>query len=492
MRMHRNTTDFIKTLPYKLTEGQMKTIEDTSSDISKHRRSNGKWNMNRIVQGDVGSGKTVVATATIIECLSLMGGQAMYMAPTESLAIQQGEYLERVLTPGGMTVITVTSKSRSSNAESLMAITDGKYDVVVGTHAILSDKIRPPNANIVVIDEQQKFGVAHRVCAGLKATKPNILVLTATPIPRTVAHMLMGRIDTSVIPEKPSGRRPIKTITINGESRKINDSRVNKAIRRAIDGGGKVFVVFAAVEKELSMGGKLRALTDEVERMRKQLKTRISTVHGKLKSEAKVANMEEFAHGPSKILAATSAIEVGVDVPEATTMVIYNCEQFGISQLHQMRGRVGRNNKQAWCILVNEKKLNKKGTVTAPTEEEEAAAEKKKSEGKPPEPPKPSSADKRVEDLTKTQDGDELALRDLERRGPGDVDGVLQKGWQTDAEAREEALKTGSQGIRATVNEKLHGSPSRPGKRPREGPGDDAGRSPGEGRRKRRSDERKS
>ena len=377
---------FFRALPFRLTGAQSGAIDQILRDLSSGHV------MNRLVQGDVGSGKTMVAAAVCF-CAVKNGKQAAFMAPTEILAEQHEKTLSALLGPLGVHVLLLTgAKTPAQKRAAREKIASGESQLIVGTHALISTGVEFHALGLVVADEQHRFGVAQRTRLTEKGDAPHLLVMSATPIPRTLALIAYGDLDVSVIAELPPGRRPVETFLVSEALRE----RLNGFIRKQCAGGHQVYVVCPAVEdgEENTMKsaeGWAQTLRDET-----FPELRVGLVHGRMKSAEKDAALSAFRAGDYDILVATTVVEVGVDVPNATLMVIENAERFGLSQLHQLRGRVGRGNAQSYCVLVS-------GTKNEETK-------------------------KRLQALCKTTDGFKIAEQDLALRGPGDFFGSRQHG----------------------------------------------------------------
>ena len=377
---------FFRALPFRLTGAQSGAIDQILRDLSSGHV------MNRLVQGDVGSGKTMVAAAACF-CAVKNGKQAAFMAPTEILAEQHEKTLSALLGPLGVHVLLLTgAKTPAQKRAAREKIASGESQLIVGTHALISTGVEFHALGLVVADEQHRFGVAQRTRLTEKGDAPHLLVMSATPIPRTLALIAYGDLDVSVIAELPPGRRPVETFLVSEALRE----RLNGFIRKQCAGGHQVYVVCPAVEdgEENTMKsaeGWAQTLRDET-----FPELRIGLVHGRMKSAEKDAALSAFRAGDYDILVATTVVEVGVDVPNATLMVIENAERFGLSQLHQLRGRVGRGSAQSYCVLVS-------GTKNEETK-------------------------KRLQALCKTTDGFKIAEQDLALRGPGDFFGSRQHG----------------------------------------------------------------
>lgn len=375
---------FLKKLPYSLTKAQQTVCGEIFKDISTDIP------MNRLVQGDVGSGKTVVAFAAIY-CAVCEGFQGVLMAPTSVLAVQHYNESLKYFSEAETALLTGASTA-AAKREALKKIKNGDARVIIGTHALIEDNVIYNNLGIIVTDEQHRFGVKQRSALRAKGRMPHTLVMSATPIPRTLALVLYGDLDISVINELPPGRKPVETFAVNESMRK----RVDSFIDREIDRGRQIFVVCPLVEEsektDLESAVKLyERLTETTFKHRKT-----ALLHGKMKSSEKKAVMDSFAHGEIDILVSTTVIEVGINVPNASVMVVENAERFGLSTLHQLRGRVGRSSDKAYCILVSDSTSEMTG--------------------------------KRLKVMCSTNDGFVIANKDLELRGPGDILGVRQHG----------------------------------------------------------------
>lgn len=376
-------------LPYQLTKAQQRVIKEIRSDIMSGRQ------MNRLLQGDVGSGKTMVA---VLSCLLAWGNgwQSCIMAPTEVLAQQHFANIQKYLAPTTLRPALLTGSSTTKERrEALGGLADGSIGIIVGTHALLEDNVVFRNLGFVVIDEQHRFGVAQRAKLWSKsAVPPHILVMTATPIPRTLAMTLYGDLDVSVIDELPPGRKPVQTMCI-GQSRK---GAMYKFMRDEIRRGRQVFVVYPLIfESEKTDLQNLEKGFEDIVEAFPLPDYKVAIVHGQQSPQEKEFNMKAFAEGRANILVSTTVIEVGVDVPNASVMVIQSAQRFGLSQLHQLRGRVGRGAEKSYCILVKDDKTSK-----------EASA--------------------RLELMCRTEDGFEIAEEDMKMRGPGDLEGTAQSG----------------------------------------------------------------
>ena len=380
---------FWASLPFSPTGAQRRAVGEILTDMA------GNTSMNRLLQGDVGSGKTLVAAAAIWACIR-SGYQAALLAPTEILASQHAETLNRLLAPFGMRVALLTGGMKAAvRRTTLTAIREDQADLVVGTHAILSEGVAFARLGLAVVDEQHRFGVRQRGMLAEKAENPHLLVMSATPIPRTLGLLLYGDLDISILDELPPGRKPVKTRCITGKKRRD----LYGFLDREIGTGRQVYIVCPAIED--TPDGGLNAVKTYYEDVAKALlpERRVGLMHGKLKPKEKAAVMEDFKEGRLDALVSTTVIEVGVDVPNATVMVIENAERYGLSALHQLRGRVGRGAAESWCFLVSDN-----------------AGE---------------NVQKRLKFLCSTSDGFAVAQYDLETRGPGDFFGSRQHGLPT-------------------------------------------------------------
>ena len=380
---------FWASLPFSPTGAQRRAVGEILTDMA------GDTSMNRLLQGDVGSGKTLVAAAAIWACIR-SGYQAALLAPTEILASQHAENLNRLLAPFGMRVALLTGGMKAAvRRTTLAAIRNDEADLIVGTHAILSEGVAFARLGLAVVDEQHRFGVRQRGMLAEKAENPHLLVMSATPIPRTLGLLLYGDLDISILDELPPGRKPVKTRCITGKKRRD----LYGFLDREIGAGRQVYIVCPAIED--TPDGGLNAVKTYYEDVAKALlpERRVGLMHGKLKPKEKAAVMEDFKEGRLDALVSTTVIEVGVDVPNATVMVIENAERYGLSALHQLRGRVGRGAAESWCFLVSDN-----------------AGE---------------NVQKRLKFLCSTNDGFAVAQYDLETRGPGDFFGSRQHGLPT-------------------------------------------------------------
>ncbi len=382
--------DFYKHhLPFELTDAQKRVIKEIRNDLGSNAQ------MNRLLQGDVGSGKTIVAFMSMLLALD-NGFQACIMAPTEILANQHYESILEFSEKINLNVKLLTGSKKTAERKIIhQELEEGSLQILIGTHALLEDKVKFKNLGLAIIDEQHRFGVEQRSKLWKKnSIPPHILVMTATPIPRTLAMSLYGDLDISVIDELPKGRKPIIT------SHRFDNSRLSvwKFIRDEIEKGRQIYVVFPLIQESESMD--FKDLEDGYEALSRDFplpKYSISVVHGKMKAEEKDIAMKLFAEGKTDIMVATTVIEVGVNVPNASVMIIESAERFGLSQLHQLRGRVGRGAEQSYCILMTSHKLSNDSRT-------------------------------RMETMVSTNDGFEIAEVDLKLRGPGDLMGTQQSG----------------------------------------------------------------
>ena len=376
-------------LPYSLTGAQQRVIKEIRADLTSGMQ------MNRLLQGDVGSGKTMVA---VLSCLIAAGNgyQSCIMAPTEVLAQQHFANIRKYLAPTSVRAALLTGSTGQKERREIHAgLEDGSIGIIVGTHALIEDDVVFRNLGLAVIDEQHRFGVDQRARLWAKnSTPPHILVMTATPIPRTLAMTLYGDLDVSVIDEMPPGRKPVKTVCI-GQNRK---PAMFRFLREEIAKGRQVFIVYPLIYESDKLD--LRNLQngyDEIMRAFPLPDYKVAIVHGQQGNEEKQFNMEAFAAGRADILVSTTVIEVGVDVPNASVMVIESAQRFGLSQLHQLRGRVGRGAEESYCILVKDVKTSRE-------------------------------AQQRLDLMCATEDGFEIAEQDMRMRGPGDLEGTQQSG----------------------------------------------------------------
>ncbi len=376
-------------LPFQLTNAQKRVLKEIRQDTATGRQ------MNRLVQGDVGSGKTMVAIMAMLLALD-NGFQACLMAPTEVLAQQHYQGVHALLEKMNIPVAVLTGSTKGKDRKSLLkGLADGSLPVVIGTHALIEESVQFQNLGMAVIDEQHRFGVAQRARLWVKnAYPPHVLVMTATPIPRTLALTLYGDLDVSVIDELPPGRREIKTVHRTDRAR----AQVMEFVRREIDNGRQAYIVYPLIEESEKMDYEsLREGFEQVKVWFPDHKYHIAMVHGKQEAAERTRNMQRFIEGQAQIMVATTVIEVGVNVPNATVMVVESAERFGLSQLHQLRGRVGRGGEQSYCVLMTGNDLS-------------------------------DDSSKRMQIMTSTSNGFVIAEKDLEMRGPGDLYGTRQSG----------------------------------------------------------------
>lgn len=375
---------FIKSLPFELTSGQKQAVNEILQDM------NSDAPMQRLLQGDVGSGKTVVATIMLLAAIE-NGYQGALMAPTEILAQQHYNNLIQWLTPLGLSVgLFLGSHGKKLRHKFETDLKNGQTNIAVGTHALIQENVEFNNLGAIVVDEQHRFGVKQRNILKKKSQNPQILTMTATPIPRTLALTVHGDLDLTVINELPKGRKPIKT-ALTGSHKQVWD-----LIKKEVDEGRQAYIVYPLIDESETLSAK--AATIEAEKLQQEVfpEYKIGLLHGKLKNDEKDEVMKKFKDGEYNILVSTTVVEVGVDVPNATVMVIENAERFGLSQLHQLRGRVGRNSLQSYCILITSSR-------TQETKE-------------------------RLSIMTETNDGFVIAEKDLQLRGPGEFLGTRQSG----------------------------------------------------------------
>ena len=378
--------EFYRALPFTLTGAQDRAIREITEDLRKGVP------MNRLVQGDVGSGKTMVAAASAYLAVK-NGKQAALMAPTEILAEQHHQSLGRLLSPMGIrTALLTGSMTPKQKRELRQAMELGQVDFVVGTHALVSESTVFADLGLVIADEQHRFGVGQRARLSAKGDAPHLLVMSATPIPRTLALLMYGDLDVSVINELPPGREPVDTFLV-GESYR---ARINAFIRKQVEAGHQCFVVCPAVEENQELDMKSAAVWAQTLQQTVFPDLRIALLHGQMKGTEKEAAMASFARGEADVMVATTVIEVGVDVPNATLMIIEDADRFGLSQLHQLRGRVGRGKNKSYCILTS----HNRNELTL----------------------------QRLKAFCKTTDGFKIAEEDLKLRGPGDFFGARQSG----------------------------------------------------------------
>ncbi len=377
----------ISALPFKLTKAQNRALDEIIQDMNLEKI------MNRLVQGDVGSGKTVVALLALANCV-LNGYQGALMAPTEILAGQHYISLTESLKDFGINVgLLIGSLTKKQKDTALEQIKNNEIDILIGTHALIEDKVEFNNIGLVITDEQHRFGVMQRSKLSLKGANPDILVMTATPIPRTLALILYGDLDISIIDELPPGRQPIETIAIEKSKR---DRAYNNLVRREVESGRQVYIVCPLVEESEAIEAK--SAVELVEELRAEYfhDLRLGLLHGKMKSSEKDEVMGLFKNKEIDILVSTTVIEVGVNVPNATLMIIENAERFGLAQLHQLRGRVGRGSHKSYCVLIYDSKTD--------------------------------VCRQRMAIMEETNDGFKISEKDLEIRGPGEFFGTRQHG----------------------------------------------------------------
>ena len=379
-------TDFYDALPFHLTGDQQKAVDDILHDLASGVP------MNRLVQGDVGSGKTMVAAAAAY-CVIRSGHQAAFMAPTEILAEQHANTLSNLLTPLGIRVVLLTGSVLGARRKlCLEAIENGEAQLIIGTHALISEKVQFSDLQLVIADEQHRFGVAQRAALSAKGENPHLLVMSATPIPRTLALIAYGDLDVSVIAELPPGRLPVSTYLVGEDKRQ----RINAFIRKQCIEGHQVYIVCPAVEEGEDESLKSAEAWAQTLQSAVFPDLRVGLLHGRMKGTEKDAVLGAFSRHELDILVSTTVVEVGVDVPNATLMVIENADRFGLSQLHQLRGRVGRGRAQSYCVLFSSNRN--------------------------------SETRQRLKALCATNDGFKIAEEDLNLRGPGDFFGSRQHG----------------------------------------------------------------
>jgi ATP-dependent DNA helicase RecG len=377
---HRN-------LPFELTNAQKRVVREIRQDMNTGKQ------MNRLLQGDVGSGKTLVALLTLLLALD-NGFQGALMAPTEILATQHYETLSRLVDGLGVQLALLTGSTRKKQRETLLPkVQTGEIQILIGTHALIEDTVEFKNLGLIIVDEQHRFGVAQRAKLWKKnSIPPHVLVMTATPIPRTLAMTVYGDLDVSLIDELPPGRKPVTTRHLYSEKRKD----LYETIRKQLQQGRQAYIIYPLIEESETLD--LKNLTEGYENICEiYSEYNVGMVHGRMKTALKENQMQQFITGQTQILVATTVIEVGVNVPNATVMVIENAERFGLSQLHQLRGRVGRGADQSFCILLTRYELSE-------------------------------TTRRRIAIMTETNDGFVIAEEDLKLRGPGDIDGTQQSG----------------------------------------------------------------
>lgn len=412
----RDIAEFTATLPFTPTGAQLRAIADAAGDMTSGRL------MNRLIQGDVGSGKTLVAAA-LIWLAAGSGLQSAFMAPTELLAEQHFATLSGFLAPFGLKVVKLTgSMGAKAKRETLAALASGEASLAVGTHALISEGVEFRRLGLVVTDEQHRFGVAQRSALAGKGERAHVLVMSATPIPRTLALIIYGDLDVSLIDELPPGRQRVDTFAVTSSYRR----RLNAFIAKLVGEGRQVFVVCPAIDADSEVPMDLVSAEEHTLELRAALPgLRIECIHGRMKAKPRDEIMSRFAAGEVDVLVSTTVIEVGVDVPNAALMIIENAERFGLSQLHQLRGRVGRGRHKSYCVLVSDAKG--------------------------------ADARERLAALTHIHDGFKIAEEDLRLRGPGDFFGARQHGLPelhiADLGADMDVLKTAQAAAQALLAE---------------------------------------
>ncbi|MBP1991423.1 ATP-dependent DNA helicase RecG [Paenibacillus eucommiae] len=376
---------FVRSLPFQLTESQKQVIAEILQDLQQ------PYCMNRLLQGDVGAGKTVVAAVALFATIKA-GNQGALMVPTEILAEQHKRSLDKLFEPHGVQIALLTgSSTERQRRDILAALQTGLVDLIVGTHALIQEDIYFRQLGLVVTDEQHRFGVNQRSILRRKGMNPDVLAMTATPIPRTLAITAFGDMDVSTLRELPKGRKPIKTYWV----RESMIERVHSFIDKEVAGGRQVYVICPLIEESEKLDVQ-NAIDVHLQLQQHFPRMRVGLLHGRMSAQEKDAVMQGFKDGIVETLVSTTVIEVGVDVPNASLMVIYDADRFGLSQLHQLRGRVGRGEQQSHCVLIAD--------------------------------PKTEVGKERMKAMTETTDGFEIARRDLELRGPGDFFGTKQSG----------------------------------------------------------------
>jgi ATP-dependent DNA helicase RecG len=377
-------------LPFRLTPGQKAALRDIVSDMRR------PWAMNRLLQGDVGSGKTIVAVLAALVALE-NGLQVVLVAPTEILAEQHLASLRQILSPSRFAIALLTGAAPLAARRAIVAdVGSGRIQLLIGTHALMQEDVRFARLGLVVIDEQHRFGVVQRAALRAKGLKPDVLVMTATPIPRTLALTVYGDLDVSAIRDKPAGRQPVHT-EVEPETRREG---VYERVRAHLEQGRQAYVVYPLVEESEKVD--LKAATAMADHLAHEVfpAFRVGLVHGRMDAAARDQAMRRFARGEIDLLVATTVVEVGIDVPNASVMVVEHAERFGLSQLHQLRGRVGRGTEASLCVLLYQPGLSMEGRA-------------------------------RLAAMADTDDGFVIAERDLELRGPGDLSGTRQSGLPT-------------------------------------------------------------
>ena len=380
---------FKEHLPFSLTKAQKHVIKEIRNDLGSGRQ------MNRLLQGDVGSGKTIVGLLIMLIAID-NDFQACLVAPTEILAKQHHQSISELLENTGVKIKLLTGSTKSKDRKVMhVALETGELNILIGTHAVFEEKVQFKNLGLAIIDEQHRFGVAQRAKLWQKnKTPPHVLVMTATPIPRTLAMSIYGDLDVSVIDSLPPGRKPIKT-KLRFDNNRLG---VFAFIREQIKEGRQIYIVYPLIQESEKLDYKdLMDGYESISRSFPKPEYQISIVHGQMKPENKSYEMERFVEGKTQIMVATTVIEVGVNVPNASVMIIESAERFGLSQLHQLRGRVGRGSSQRYCILMSGSKLSEEGKT-------------------------------RLETMVKSNDGVEIAEVDLRLRGPGNLMGTQQSG----------------------------------------------------------------
>lgn len=378
---------YAQNLPFELTNAQKRVVREIRQDTNSGKQ------MNRLLQGDVGSGKTLVALLSILLAMD-NGFQGALMAPTEILATQHFETIKELLKGLDIEIALLTGSTKKKEREGILqGIKNQEIKIVIGTHALIEDTVDFGNLGLIVVDEQHRFGVAQRAKLWKKNTvSPHVLVMTATPIPRTLAMTIYGDLDVSVIDELPPGRKPVKTMHVYDKKRK----NLYDSVRKQIQEGRQVYIVYPLIEESENMD--LQNLSEGFKKTKEIFpEYEVCMVHGKMKPAEKDSEMQRFVSGEAQIMVATTVIEVGVNVPNASVMIVENAERFGLSQLHQLRGRVGRGADQSFCILLTRYELSE-------------------------------NTRKRISIMTETNDGFIIAEEDLKLRGPGDIDGTQQSG----------------------------------------------------------------
>ena len=386
-KRNQRLDEVLESLPFSLTRAQNRALNEIIDDMCSEKV------MNRLVQGDVGSGKTVVALLALAECV-FNGYQGALMAPTEILAQQHYESFTETFEDIGINVELLTGSVTKKQKEGILQrARDGEIDILIGTHALIEDNVEFKNIGLVITDEQHRFGVRQRGKLSSKGESPDILVMTATPIPRTLALILYGDLDISIIDELPPGRQPIETIAVEKKKR---DKVYNSLVRREVDKGRQVYIVCPLVEESETLD--ITSATETAEEIKRDFfpDLRVGLLHGKMKPSEKDAIMTAFKNHELDILVSTTVIEVGVNVPNSTLMIIENAERFGLAQLHQLRGRVGRGKHQSYCVLI----YGSNSEVCR----------------------------KRMSIMEETNDGFKISEKDLEIRGPGEFFGTMQHG----------------------------------------------------------------